>query len=207
MPSANAPNECRSTRLLASAPAKSRAKLTRLEVVAIFQIRATIKYAAKVARMYGVGEKTIRDIWKRRTWAAETSHLEPMGKLGIISKRPGRPLGSRDTRQRRTKNESKPPSSSGTHEAAASLAIKLSAITAQPVVASTNDTQPTSRSSESDLEASFASSCHPSLAPVSSALMRSLQEYRGFDEHGTDRSKSLDEQLFAWEQRRQGSDP
>jgi hypothetical protein len=79
--------------------AKPRAVLTRADVIAIFQIKATLASATKVAKCYGVSEKTIRDVWTRRTWAAETWHLDPSSTLNM--KHPGRPLGSRDSKPRK----------------------------------------------------------------------------------------------------------
>ena len=50
--------------------------------------------AALVGRMYNVSDKTIRDIWRGRTWAHATG-------LGDGKRRPvGRPKGSRDNRPR-----------------------------------------------------------------------------------------------------------
>jgi hypothetical protein len=81
--------------------AKPRAVLTRADVIAIFQIKATLALASatKVAKFYGVSEKTIRDVWTRRTWAVETWHLDPSSALNM--KQPGRPLGSRDSKPRK----------------------------------------------------------------------------------------------------------
>lgn len=53
-------------------------KPTKHQAVAIFQIHASLRSATKVARIYGVREKGICDIWKRRTWAVKTWHLDPM---------------------------------------------------------------------------------------------------------------------------------
>ena len=79
--------------------AKPRTVLTKADVIAIFQIKATLPSTTKVAKCYGVSEKTIRDVWTRRTWAAETWHLDPSSTLDM--RQPGRPLGSRDSKPRK----------------------------------------------------------------------------------------------------------
>jgi hypothetical protein len=83
--------------------AKPRAVLTKDQVVAIFQIKATNlnSSATSVARAYGVSEKAVRDIWTARTWAAETWHLDTSRTLKM--KKAGRPVGRRDSKPRRTK--------------------------------------------------------------------------------------------------------
>lgn len=56
--------------------------------------------ASSVAREYNVSEKTIRDIWTGRTWHRETLPFDPNRKPRV-SKPVGRPLGCRDSAQRR----------------------------------------------------------------------------------------------------------
>lgn len=59
------------------APWKTRAKLSEAQAINIFNLKKnspTIS-AARIATIYGVGEKTIRDIWTGRTWSRETRHL------------------------------------------------------------------------------------------------------------------------------------
>ena len=85
---------------------KSGRKLTSEQVVAIFQMKtrkSSSHYkpitSLDVAARYGVCEKTIRDIWQRRSWAHETWHLdtdEP-----FVKKTRGRPKGAKDQRPRR----------------------------------------------------------------------------------------------------------
>ncbi len=64
----------------------SGAVLTREIVLDIFRYKienvqavesAVSRHASMLAGMYGVSEKTIRDIWTARTWSEETSILEP----------------------------------------------------------------------------------------------------------------------------------
>ena len=80
---------------------KPQARLSEAQAIAIFQSRASNQSAAKVAKSYGVNEKTVRDIWTCRTWAKETWHLDPSRRVEI--KRMGRPIGCRDTKPRKQK--------------------------------------------------------------------------------------------------------
>ena len=54
---------------------------------------------------YNVSEKTIRDIWKGRTWFRDTLHLDAARAdlADRLQRRPGRPRGSKDVRPRRRK--------------------------------------------------------------------------------------------------------
>lgn len=90
-------------RLLNAAPLKPRAVLTKSQAVEIFLLKAAIKSSTRVSKMYGVCEKAVRDIWVGRTWAAETWHLDPSRPLTI--KYAGRPLGCRDAKPRRSKQD------------------------------------------------------------------------------------------------------
>ena len=80
---------------------KSRARLTVSDVIDIFTLKQSTIQATRVANMYGVSEKAIRDIWTARTWARETWHLEPSRTL--VLKQAGRPRGSKDSRPRQQK--------------------------------------------------------------------------------------------------------
>ena len=78
---------------------KTRAILTAEQAIDIFKIKisgpAAIRQQlspSKVARAFGVNEKTVRDIWKGRTWFRETMHLDPARVITAASLRPpGRP--------------------------------------------------------------------------------------------------------------------
>ena len=78
---------------------KPRARLSEAQVIAIFQAKDSASAAAKVAMVYGVSEKAIRDIWKGRTWSRETWHLDTSRPLQL--KLTGRPKGCRDTKPRK----------------------------------------------------------------------------------------------------------
>ena len=79
--------------------ARTRAKLTTNDAVKIFQSSSIP--AGKVANVYGISEKAVRDIWKGRTWAKETWH---MSKTRLPpNTRIGRPSGSRDSKPRKTR--------------------------------------------------------------------------------------------------------
>ena len=81
---------------------KPRAKLAASDAIEIFSVRRSEVQATKLARIYGVSEKAIRDIWTARTWATETWHLDPSCEL--VLKQAGRPKGRTDSKPRRSKN-------------------------------------------------------------------------------------------------------
>ena len=79
--------------------AKPRARLSEAQVILIFQAKdSSPTTATDIAKVYGVSEKAIRDIWKGRTWSRETWHLDTSRPLPL--KLTGRPKGSRDQRPR-----------------------------------------------------------------------------------------------------------
>ena len=80
---------------------RCRTKLTGDDVIKIFELKQRSGQANKVASMYGVSEKAIRDIWTARTWAKETWHLEPS--RALVIKQAGRPRGSKDSKPRKMK--------------------------------------------------------------------------------------------------------
>jgi hypothetical protein len=73
---------------------RPRAILIASQVVAIFQYRAVLRSSSKVSRMFGVSEKTIRDIWVGRTWKAETQHLDTLLPLEMHHANQARALDS-----------------------------------------------------------------------------------------------------------------
>ena len=89
----------------------TRSVLTKSQVLQIFAYKektTSTSYkgelsTAKIAKIYGVTEKAIRDIWTARTWFRETLPLEPSRpKIAErLTRRPGRPKGSKDRTQRR----------------------------------------------------------------------------------------------------------
>ena len=89
-------------------PQKQRAILTEQQAVDIFRILADgsvplmVSSATFVANQYGINERTVRDIWKQRTWFHATCFLA-QGSTSIVKKRMGRPIGSKDTRPRKQK--------------------------------------------------------------------------------------------------------
>ena len=78
---------------------KPQARLTEAEALQIFQCRNTMHTASQISRLYSVSEKAVRDIWKGRTWAKETWHLDKARSLAI--KKMGRPIGRMDTKPRK----------------------------------------------------------------------------------------------------------
>ena len=81
---------------------RSRARLAKNEVLAIFKMKNSLSLATEIAAAYGLNEKTVRDIWKGRTWAKETFHLDATRSLQI--KKKGRPAGCKDSRPRKTRS-------------------------------------------------------------------------------------------------------
>jgi hypothetical protein len=61
----------------APVPSKHRARLTEEAVIQIFTRRHDKVSPTVVSNLYGVNEKTVRDIWSGRTWSKETRHLDP----------------------------------------------------------------------------------------------------------------------------------
>jgi hypothetical protein len=112
----------------AAAGRRRRSTLCREQAMAIYAMRATDDggdgaagrsgcSADAVARQFGVTSKTIRDIWKGRTWFRDTFLLDAGGRAALLTdrfaRRPGRPKGSKDTKPRRPKRRlhSPPPAS------------------------------------------------------------------------------------------------
>ena len=88
-------------------PNRSRAILSLSQVIEIFKIKLTATTLMQkcpspwqISALFGVSEKAVRDIWKGRTWARETHHLEPSRQV-LMRKRRGRPSGSMDSRSRK----------------------------------------------------------------------------------------------------------
>jgi hypothetical protein len=80
---------------------KPRAKLSKAQVIMIFQAKTRISSASNIATVYGVSEKAVRDIWTGRTWSKETHHLDTSRQLR--PKINGRPKGCRDKKPRKKK--------------------------------------------------------------------------------------------------------
>ena len=87
---------------------KPRAVLTKEQVIEIFRYSLAHSSsnnrptASSVAKQFRVSEKTIRDIWKARTWHVETLQLDPNRRPREM-KKAGRPLGRKDSMPRRTR--------------------------------------------------------------------------------------------------------
>jgi hypothetical protein len=81
------------------AASKPRARLSKAQVLIIFQARASVLTATNVASDYGVSDKAVRDIWTGRTWSRETWHLDTSRPLQL--KVPGRPKGCLDKKPRK----------------------------------------------------------------------------------------------------------
>ena len=95
--------------------AKPKAILTFDKVIEILKLRPDSKLArgegsrvsAAVAIDFGISEKTVRDIWRARTWHRETLHLDPCRPARVIAL-PGRPLGRKDSAPRKRQSRKVP---------------------------------------------------------------------------------------------------
>ena len=163
-----------------SAPAKPRAVLTKSDVITIFQSKATLSSATKIARLYGVNKKAIRDIWTARTWAAETWHLDTSRTPKV--KPTGRPLGSRDSKPRKPK-----PSAAGHFR---------SSMPSDHSESCTSDSA-TSRRNTSIVNEDFKLD-FPMLRTCANVF--SWNQGEVYADQGSEHSCSLDDQLFDWEQ-------
>ena len=86
-----------------SAVVRPRAVLLKSEVISIFINYEVVRSATNMAKIYGVSEKTIRDIWTGRTWATVTCHLRKAYTQEY--KDVGRPLGKRDAIRRKSRRK------------------------------------------------------------------------------------------------------
>ena len=77
----------------------TRTKIAMADAIEIFKLKGPSSSATSVGKAYGVSEKAIRDIWKGRTWAKETWHLDMARPWHF--KRMGRPTGSKDKNPRK----------------------------------------------------------------------------------------------------------
>ena len=83
-------------------PQKHRTILTEQQAIEIFGFRSMNCSATFVAKRYGINERTVRDIWKQRTWTHAT-RSSAEGEGPITKRRMGRPVGSQDMRPRKQK--------------------------------------------------------------------------------------------------------
>ena len=84
---------------------KTRTILTEQQAISIFQIKLAAAQskdksgfeATAVAKIFGVSDKAIRDIWKGRTWFRETMHLDSTRAADVndVAPRAGRPKRSK----------------------------------------------------------------------------------------------------------------
>ena len=81
---------------------RARAKLTESDALNIYNCKGTISKSAAIAKLYGVSEKAVRDIWTGRTWSKETWHLDES--RPIPTKKMGRPLGRKDGQPRKPRS-------------------------------------------------------------------------------------------------------
>ena len=173
-------------------PVRPRAVLTKFEVVDIFQHKLTHQSATQIARLYGVNEKTIRDIWTGRTWAVETWHLDMSRPFKVNLS--GRPLGSRDSKLRKQRQASE----------LSSISVTTVAACAESYIphCSQVDVHVFGEQFSACKRYSFPETASSATPPNSSGSIWPFDQgfsYDDIDDHGSGRNCSLDEQLLEWE--------
>ena len=108
--------------LIAPQDQQNHTVLSKAQVLEIFHLKARASpkgtrlssaiSSSTVAKWYGVCSKTIRDIWMGRTWYRATHPLEPgrEDSRERLSKQPGRPKGSKDSKPRTRRKSFNAPS-------------------------------------------------------------------------------------------------
>ena len=81
---------------------KMRAKLTEADALNIYHRKSSFTSASAIAKLYGVSEKAVRDIWTGRTWSKETWHLDES--RPFPAKKMGRPFGRKDAQPRKPRS-------------------------------------------------------------------------------------------------------
>eukprot|EP00960_Hanusia_phi_P071683 767603-Hanusia_phi.AAC.9 len=85
----------------------------------------TLLSSTMLSNQYKISPKAIRDIWNKRTWIKATQSMWTREELEIFmekakkrqAKKPGRPVGAKDTKPRKKKaNQTKIDDHTGTHE-------------------------------------------------------------------------------------------
>jgi hypothetical protein len=147
-----------------------RAKLTNSEAVSIFRLRETAASATSVGRLYGVSEKAIRDIWKGRTWASETSNVDTAQRIKI------KPKVQRDENRRKN-----------------SHVQQKSAVVQEEICADTQNQHQPLCMHDVPVVMSVNQPCSASLC----------QNCISVDPRSDSLEKSVDDQLFEWEQHRE----
>ena len=110
---------------------KTRAKLTESDALDIFNCKASVASASAIAKLYGVSEKAVRDIWTGRTWSKETWHLDES--RPIPTKKMGRPLGRKDGQPRKSRGLRTIPESQTSSDKTVHTCSKPQSIDMEPV--------------------------------------------------------------------------
>ena len=110
---------------------KTRAKLTESDALNIYHCKGRITNAAALSKLYGVSEKTVRDIWTGRTWSKETWHLDES--RPFPTKKMGRPFGRKDAQPRKSRSFRTIPESSSKSHAPIDVSPESKSIDIAPV--------------------------------------------------------------------------
>ena len=112
-------------------PTKTRAKLTEADALNIYYCKSSFTSASAIAKLYGVSEKAVRDIWTGRTWSRETWHLDES--RPFPTKKMGRPLGRKDAQPRKPRSLRTIPESSNMSQTPVDVSPESQLIDIAPV--------------------------------------------------------------------------
>ena len=184
---------------------QGRAILTEQQAIDIFRIQADssvpaiVSHATLVAKEYGINERTVRDIWKQRTWAHATCCIPQRSKTIVQTKR-GRPTGSKDKRPRKQKLATPSASTISIHSTPLECAPSPYSDKLQPTPDSSHDIAGTETNQLGSVVLRPSFRLH-SCGSESSDDLVLLGDQSPFppllqDEHES--SASIDDQLHAW---------
>ena len=108
-----------------------RAKLTESDALNIYHCKTSVASASAIAKLYGVSEKAVRDIWTGRTWSKETWHLDES--RPYPTKKMGRPLGRKDGQPRKPRSLRTIHESSTIHQTPIDVSLESQSIDIAPV--------------------------------------------------------------------------
>ena len=119
---------------------KSRAKLTESDALNIYHCKGRITNAVALSKLFGVSEKTVRDIWTGRTWSRETWHLDES--RPFPTKKMGRPFGRKDAHPRKPRGLRTISESSTISQIAINISPKPQSIDVEPRFSTVTNERP-----------------------------------------------------------------
>ena len=127
---------------------KTRAKLTESDALNIYHCKGSVTSAAAIAKLYGVSEKAVRDIWTGRTWSKETWHLDES--RPFPAKKMGRPLGRKDGQPRKPRSFRTIPESQTTCDKLVHTSPESQSIDMEPVFSLAMNERPQARKMDTE---------------------------------------------------------